>query len=421
MTILIRQAQIIDPSSPYHLTRQDIWIRDGRISQIGGGSATADKVVETAGHCVSPGWVDIFSHFCDPGLEHKETLESGMQAAAAGGYTEVMVLPNTQPVISGKSQVEYIVQKTKDHAVRVHPLGAVSKQAEGKDLAEMYDMHAAGAIAFTDGLRPVQSAGLLLKALQYVKSLGVPIIQLPDDESVGRHGLVNEGIVSTRLGIPGKPALAEEILVQRDIQLAAYTGSKLHLTGVTTPRSLELVAAARQAGIDVTCSVSPAHLFFCDEDLQGYDTNLKLVPPLRTAADRAALRQAVLDGTVDCIASHHLPHEYDSKTCEFEYAKPGMIGLETAYGVTGAALGKDLTPERWVELVCHRPRNIFGLPVPVVEVGAEANLTLFHPSHTHTFTADRIRSRSHNTAFTGRELPGRVTGIIRNQFLIQNN
>lgn len=421
MTILIRQAHIIDPLSPFHKSIQDIFIENGRISKIGSLSGQqADKVIEQDGLYLSPGWVDLFTHFCDPGFEYKETLETGIEAAAAGGFTEVMVLPNTNPVVTGKSQVEYIVHKARHAAVTVHPLGAVTKQTEGKELAEMYDMKAAGAVAFTDGLQPVQSAGLLLKALQYVKAFDGTIIQIPDDKTIGTYGLMNEGLISTRLGLPGKPLLAEEIQVARDIKLARYAESKLHFTGVTSPKSIEYINRAKENGTAISCSVTPAHLYFTDDDLQSYDTNLKLYPPIRTAAERDALRQAVLNGSVDCITAHHEPHEYDSKICEFEYAKPGMIGLETCYGVMGAVFAGELTAERWVELVSSNPRRLMNIPQPVIKEGAVANVTIFNPSATYVFDEAAIRSKSKNSAFIGKELKGKVIGIINNNQLKLN-
>lgn len=421
MTILIRQAHIIDPGSVYHSTIQDVFIDNGRIKQIGQlQNITADKVIEQPNLHLSPGWVDLFAHFCDPGFEYKETLETGIAAAAAGGFTEVMVLPNTNPVVAGKSQVEYIVQKSKNAVVNIHPLGAVTKQTEGKELAEMYDMRTAGAVAFSDGLLPVQSSGLLLKALQYVKAIDGTIIQIPDDKTIGTYGLINEGIVSTRLGLPGKPMLSEEIQLSRDIKLARYADSKLHFTGVTSPKSIDYINRAKNHGIAITCSVTPAHLYFCDEDLQTYDTNLKLYPPLRTAAERELLRESVLDGSVDCIATHHEPHEFDSKICEFEFAKPGMIGLESCYGVMGAVFGERLTAEKWIELISINPRKVLGLPVPSIKEDEPANVTLFDPSATYTFTEDHIRSNSRNSAFIGKELKGKVIGIINSSQLKLN-
>lgn len=421
MTILIRQAHIIDPGSVYHSTIQDVFIDNGRIKQIGQlQNTTADKVIEQPNLHLSPGWVDLFAHFCDPGFEYKETLETGIAAAAAGGFTEVMVLPNTNPVVAGKSQVEYIVQKSKNAVVNIHPLGAVTKQTEGKELAEMYDMRTAGAVAFSDGLLPVQSSGLLLKALQYVKAIDGTIIQIPDDKTIGTYGLINEGIVSTRLGLPGKPMLSEEIQLSRDIKLARYADSKLHFTGVTSPKSIDYINRAKNHGIAITCSVTPAHLYFCDEDLQTYDTNLKLYPPLRTAAERELLRESVLDGSVDCIATHHEPHEFDSKICEFEFAKPGMIGLESCYGVMGAVFGERLTAEKWIELISINPRKVLGLPIPSIKENELANVTLFDPSATYTFTEDHIRSNSRNSAFIGKELKGKVIGIINSTQLKLN-
>jgi dihydroorotase len=271
-------------------------------------------------------------------------------------------------------------------------------------------MHRSGAVAFSDGIYPVQSSGILLKALQYVKAIGKTIIQVPDDRSITAHGLMNEGIVSTRLGLPGKPAIAEELMINRDIELARYTGSKLHFTGVTTAKGMDCIRKAKTAGLPVSCSITPAHLFFSDEDLQAYDTNLKLSPPLRTPADREALREALWDGTVDCMASHHLPHHTDHKVVEFEYAKNGMIALETAFAVVRTALPA-LPLERLIDLFSISPRRLFHLPVPTLAKGADAIFTLFLPHQ--QWTPERFLSKSHNTPFTGTALTGLPYGIIR--------
>ncbi len=414
MTILIRQAKIVDPTSPFHLTVQDIFIENGFIKSIGTLTATADHVIASNGLCISPGWIDLFAHFADPGLEYKETIETGMAAAAKGGFTEVMVLPNNKPVTDSKSQVEYILQKSRDSIVNIYPLGAVTKQTEGKELAEMYDMKASGAVAFTDGIHPVQSAGLLLKALQYVKAFSGVIIQIPDDKTIGTYGLMNEGIVSTQLGLPGKPVLAEEIQIARDIKLTRYAESKLHFTGVTSPKSIEYIKRGKEGGIGVSCSVTPAHLYFTDEDLRTYNTNLKLFPPLRTAAEKELLKEAVVSGAVDCIATHHLPHEYDSKVCEFQEAKFGMIGLETCYGAVGAALGDVLTAQRWVELISINPRHIAGLQIPSIKEELPANVTIFDPAATYTFEEKDVRSKSRNSAFIGKALKGKAVAVINN-------
>jgi dihydroorotase len=412
MMVLIQQAYITDPSSPFNNTRQDILIESGVIKDIQPGiDAKADHIINGKDLYVSPGWVDIFAHFADPGYEYKETLETGAAAAAAGGYTDVLVIPNTKPVVDNKMQAEYISQKSKSLPVNVYPIGAVSKGTDGKDLAEMYDMRASGAIAFSDGLHPIQSAGLLMKAMQYVKAFEGVIIQIPDDKSVGANGLMHEGIVSTRLGLPGKPMMAEELLVARDIKLARYTESKIHFTGVTSPRSLDYIRRAKEGGLSVTCSVTPYHLFFTDEDLQEYDTNLKVYPPLRTGKEVSALKQAILDGTIDCIATHHMPHEYDSKVLEFEYAKNGMTGLETTYAVLKTAM-PEVPESRWVELLSTNPRKIFGLQSVSLQKGAAASITIYEPATAITVEEKRFQSKSRNSAFSGKQLTGKVRGIV---------
>ena len=418
MKILIRKARILDPSSPFHHSTKDIYLKDGKIESIDDKiQAGADSVIEVENIHVSPGWVDVFANFNDPGYEYKETLETGANAAAAGGFTHVFVTPNTKPSIDTKSQIEYIKGKSGYLPVNIHPIGAVSKNAEGKELAEMYDMHASGAAAFSDGVHPLQSSGMLLKALQYVKAFEGVIVQVPDDNTIGSYGLINEGIVSTRLGLPGKPAMSEELMVARDIKLTRYADSKLHFTGISSAKSLEYIERAKQGGIKITCSITPFHLSFIDEDLSQYDTNLKVFPPLRSASDRETLLKAVENGIVDCIATHHQPHEWDSKTCEFEYAKPGMIGLETCFGVMGS-LG--ITADKFVELVAINPRKIFGLPPYTIQKNAVADLSLFVPGINFRFEENQIRSKSKNSAFIGKQLRGKVIGIINGEKLFLN-
>jgi dihydroorotase len=429
MKILIEQARIIDRSSPHNGTVRDVLIENGRIVSIGPGPGNGtgapaspsapDKVIRHPGLHISPGWVDIFSHFCDPGYEYKETLKTGAAAAAAGGYCDVFVIPNTRPVVDSKSQVEYIRGIAAALPVNIHPVGAITRGLEGKDLAEMYDMRHSGAVAFSDGTMPVQSAGLLLKGLQYVKAFDGTIIQIPDDQTVGAGGLMNEGIVSTRLGLPGKPMMAEELMVARDIKLARYTGSKIHFTGVTSPRSLEYIRRAKDSGLAVSCSVTPHHLFFTDADLVNYDTNLKVFPPLRDAAVVKSLRQAVLEGVVDCIASHHFPHEFDSKVVEFEYARPGMSSLETTYAVLRTQL-PELSAERIVDLLSYHPRQLFGLEQASIAEGQSATLSLFDPAGETRLEQSMTRSKSKNNPFFGTTLQGKALGILNGDQLILN-
>lgn len=420
MKILVRQATIADPNSAFNGQLADILIEGEKILKIAPHiTEIADEVIEATGLSVSPGWVDIYAHFCDPGYEYKETLETGAAAAAAGGYTHVFVLPNTQPIVDNKTQVEYIRQKSGALPVTIHPLGAITKGIEGKDLAEMYDMKNSGAIAFSDGLHPVQSPGLMVKAMQYVKAFDGVLLQVPLDKSIGAGGLINEGVISTRLGLPGIPALAEEVIIKRDIAILRYTQSRLHLTGISTANGLELVKAAKAEGLNLTCSVTPYHLFFCDEDLQTYDTNLKVNPPLRSKADMLALRDAVLNGTVDCIASHHFPQDWDHKICEFEYAKNGMTGLETSFAVVNHLL-PELSKTRLVQLFSLNARTIFGLATTQISEGAIAELTLFSDTHITRLTKQTLKTKSANTAFLEKELTGKIIGILNKGKLTLN-
>lgn len=419
MKVLIKKAHIISSASPFHGQKKDILVIDGKIEKISDNIAeNADEIITNDQLHVSIGWMDIFAHFTDPGYEQKETLETGAAAAAAGGFTDIMILPNSNPPISSKAQVEYIVQKSTALPVNIYPIASITKNAEGKDLAEMYDMHASGAIAFSDGIQPVQSPGVLLKALQYILSIDGVIIQVPDDRSISSNGLVSEGIVSTRLGLPGKPALAEELMIARDIELLKYTNSKLHITGLSTRKGIELIEKAKKEGLRVTASVTPYHCFFCDEDLETYDTNLKVNPPLRTREDMMALRKSIGKGTVDCFASHHIPQHWDDKTCEFEYAKNGMIGLESLFAVFNG-FEKDIAT--LVEKLTITPRKIFNIEVPEIKEGTTACLTLFDPRQEFVFTKEMISSRSHNSPFIGRKLKGKVIGIINKNRVVIND
>ncbi|MGI8581519.1 MAG: dihydroorotase [Chitinophagaceae bacterium] len=408
MKVLIKNVVIISSSQPTSST--NILIENGTIVQIDKNiNLSADKIIEYNNLHVSVGWMDCFANFCDPGNEHKETLETGSNAAAAGGYTEVMLIPNTNPVVHNKSQIEYLIQRSKNLSVTVHPIGAITKNTDGQELSEMYDMQNSGASAFSDGNNSLQSSGIILKALEYIKAIDATIIQLPGDKNIAANGLMNEGVISIQLGLQGNPAISEEILIARDIELLKYTNSRIHFTGISTKRSLEIITKARNDGLNVSCSVTPYHLFFSDEDLKDYDTNLKVNPPLRTKEDMFAIREGLKDGKIDFIASHHQPQHWDDKTCEFEYAQYGMIGLESVFGIIGIC---GIKSSDFIKMQTENIRNIFNVEIPQIKCGAKANLTLFDPDAEYIFQEENIYSKSRNSPYIGKNLKGKTFGII---------
>ena len=394
---------------------QDIGIRDGIIEAVGKDlPVPADAEVlafEGTAH-VSPGWFDVGIQTGDPGFEHREDLQSAAKAAAAGGFTAVACFPNTNPAVDSKSAVANIRNKTAGGAVVFYPNGAISVHAEGKDLAELYDMHTAGAVAFSDGSRPVQDAGLLLRALQYVKAFNGLIINWPHHKSIAAGGQMHEGVLSTMLGLKSIPALAEEVTVQRDLSLLAYAGGRLHLHLLSTRKGVELVRAAKAAGLPVTASVAVANLCFTDDCLAEFDSNWKVLPPLRDNSHREALLQGLTDGTIDFICSNHVPWDTEAKNLEFPFAEFGMIGLETAYALCRTYLQEQLSVETLVQKWAISPRRVLGLPIPEIKPGARADLTIFDPEASWTFTEQHIRSKSQNTPFLGQVFKGKVLGIV---------
>ena len=414
MQVLIHQARVCDKRSGFHDKVVDILIEDGIIKDIAASlNVKADQVIEVEGLCVSPGWVDIIADYSEPGYEHKETIATGLKSAAAGGFTHVLLAPNTKPAISTKSVVEFVQQKAQGSAVSLHPLGAVSQDIEGKNLAEMLDMHSHGAVAFTDGWKPVQNAQLMLKALEYVKAFDGTIIQIPADASLSAGGLMHESFISTKLGMPGIPALAETILLHRDIELLRYTGSRLHVTGISTATGVDMIRAAKAEGLQITCSVTPYHLVLNDEALETYSSMYKVMPPLRSGADRLALVAGVLDGTIDAITSHHRPQEWDAKTKEFEYAADGMNIQEVAFSIALQAIN----PDR-LAAALTAGRDIFGLGTTHIDKGSVADITLFTAAG--KWTLENMQSAVRNNAFIGKELNGKVIGIINNRHIHLN-
>ncbi len=421
MQLLIKQAKVVDPRSGYHDKTVDLLIDNGIITAIDTHIDTKDaQVIAGDDLHVSAGWVDIFADYREPGYEHKETIATGLAVAAAGGYTDVLTVPNTDPVVSTKSIVQYLMQMSADNTVNLHPLGSATHNAEGKTLAEMMDMRANGAIAFTDGWKPIQNAGLMQKALEYIKAFSGIVLQLPVDAALAEGGLMHEGPVSTRLGMAGIPSLAETLMVHRDIELLRYTGSRLHITGVSAAESVELIRAAKKEGLDVTCSVTPYHLALTDEALVTYKSVYKVSPPLRSEADRQALIAGLKDGTIDCIASHHRPQEWDAKTKEFEYAADGMNVQEMAFNIVWDAVGDTVPLHTIVHALGNAPRAIFGLPQVQVGKDMAAALTLFSPSGSTIFSDGNIKSMSRNNPFINKQLKGKVTGIVNNNTFVLN-
>jgi dihydroorotase len=415
MQVHIRKARVIDPQSGFHEKVVDLLIEDGIIKNIAASiNAKVDTVIEAKGLCVSPGWVDVFADYREPGFEHKETIASGLACAASGGFTDVLLAPNTQPALSTKSIIQFVSQKASGNVVSLHPLGAATQNTEGKDLAEMLDMRANGAIAFSDGWKPVQNTGLMLKALEYVKAFHGTIVQIPVDASLSTGGLMHEGIVSTGLGMAGIPTLAETIMVHRDIELLRYTDSKLHITGISSAESVDMIRKAKAEGLAITCSVTPYHLALTDAALTNYDSAYKVSPPLRTEADRQALIAGLKDGTIDCIASHHRPHEWDAKTKEFEYAADGMAVQEIAFNILWDTLKEYITIDRLVEAMSTIPRDIFGMEAVEIKKGNKASLTIFTTSGSNTLTQGDVLSASQNDPFIGKKLSGKVLGILNN-------
>jgi dihydroorotase len=421
MTTLIKQVKIADLQSPFNGKIKDILLDNHKIIDISDHcTENADQTIHVEGLVVSPGFVDPFVHFCDPGLEHRENLQTGAEAAQHGGYTTVFTVPNTLPIVDTKSQVIYIKQNSQTLPIHVLPIGAISKKTEGKDLAEMIDMFNNGAVAFSDGLYPVQSTLLFLKALQYVKAFDGVAIQMPIDKSLGSLGLMNEGILSTKLGLPGIPSIAEELIISRDIELLRYTQSKLHITSVSTAKGIAMIAAAKKEGLQISCSVTPYHLFYNEEDLGNYDTLLKVFPPLRTKQDQLALLKAVEEGIVDCVSSHHMPQDWDGKTIEFENAKAGIASIETSYA-TVAHLLPNLSEQAIAALFGSNARKIFNLPSATIQTGADAELTFFTNKQTTCLSVKDSKSKSANSPFWDKILNGKIIGTYVKGKAILNN
>jgi len=403
----------------------DLRIVDGEIAEIGSSLKARDqeKVHNAGGAYLSGGWMDMHVHLREPGFEHKETIETGCAAAAAGGFTEVACMPNTKPATDSRDVVEYITKKASGLPVNVHPIGCVSKERAGESIAEMADMKEGGAVAFSDDGAPVYNSELMRVALEYSSMLEMPIINHEEDLKLSRPGHMHEGQVSARLGIDGTPGIAEETMIARDILLADFTGGHIHVAHISTAKAVELVRRAKANGINVTTEVCAHHFDLTDEEIEqrNFDTNVRMHPPLRTKKDTEAMREGLKDGTIDVICTDHAPHAIEEKEVEFIYAPNGIIGLQTAWSVSVRRLlqtGILELPDLLRKLV-EKPREILNIDIPLIAEGEEANLTLFNTDEQWIFKEEGIRSKSNNSPYLNEKMLGRAQAIYNNgQFVI---
>ncbi|MBL7818624.1 MAG: dihydroorotase [Saprospiraceae bacterium] len=425
LQLLLRNIRIVSPNQP-DLDGQirDIFIKNGKIVKIDTQIETDTvqgtlleegvKIFEQPNACVSIGWFDVGTQTGDPGFEHREDLESVAQAAAAGGFTGLAPFPNTEPAIHSKSEILYIKNRTQSNIIDFEPIGALSVDCKGKDLAEMLDMRSVGAVAFSDGRKSVQDSGLLLRGLQYAKIFDGLVFNRPNDKTIAPHGEIHEGEVSTSLGLSGIPSMAEELMIQRDLHLVEYADSRLHFHNISTARAVELVREGKAKGLRVTASVAALNLCFTDDVLRGFDTHFKVMPPLREEHDRHALIEGLKDGTIDFVTTNHTPIDEEGKNLEFPYADFGAIGLETTFGILNETLSKNLTINDLVQFLAIKPRQVLGLELPKIKEGAKANLTLFDTEKKWAFTEKDIHSKSKNSPLIGRILRGAVLGVVNN-------
>lgn len=418
MNLLLRNTTIIDPKSSFHNQTVDVIIENGTISKIGKSLPNENQLEEINidGLHVSQGWFDSSVSLGEPGFEDRETIANGLNVAAKSGFTGIALQPNSFPIIDNQSQIHFVKQKTANSATDLFPIGALTKNSEGKDLAELFDMKNAGAVAFGDYGKSLSNANLLKIGLQYTQDFDGLVIAFSQDENIKGQGVANEGIVSTRLGLKGIPNLAEELIVARNLFLLEYTGGKLHIPTISTAKSVELIKEAKAKGLNVTCSVSVHHLVLTDEKLEEFDTRYKVSPPLRNEVDRQALLKGILDNTIDCITSDHNPMDIEHKKMEFDLAKNGTIGLESAFG----SLLTVLPLEKVIEKLTSA-KAIFGIGNQIIEEKSKANLSFFTTNNDWTFSKENILSKSKNSTFLGQKMKGKAIGIYNNGKLMVND
>lgn len=417
MNVLIKSATIVDPKSDFHNQTCDILIEKGIISQISEQIKNPDKVKEISldNLHVSQGWFDSSVSFGEPGYEERETIANGLETAARSGFTDVAVNPNTNPVIDSYADISFLRGKAKGNAVNLYPIGALTKNSDGEDLAELFDMKNAGAIAFYDYQKPVRNPNLMKLALQYASNFGGLIYSFPQESKISGLGVMNENVMSTSLGLKGNPTIAEELQIVRDLFLLEYTGGKLHIPTISSAKSVELIRNAKAKKLDVSCSVAIHNLILTDDVLKTFDTRFKVAPPLRTQSDSDALIEGLKDGTIDMVTSDHNPIDIEHKKIEFDYAKYGTIGLESAFG----ALHTAFTIKKTIDLLT-KGRERFGIKSAPIHIGSEAKLTFFNPIENYQFDKEMILSTSKNAIFENYNLKGKVYGVFSNNQMVLN-
>ncbi|MFI1772143.1 dihydroorotase [Thalassobellus citreus] len=417
MNILIKSATIIDSKSEFHNTTQDLLIENGVITKIASTIKNPNNYQEITleNLHISQGWFDSSVCFGEPGFEERDTIKNGLKTAAISGFTAVAMNANTNPVIDSNSDITFVNAKASNNAVTLLPIGALTVGSKGIDLAELYDMNTAGAVAFSDYQKPISNPNLMKIALQYASNFDGLVYSFPQENKIAGHGVMNEHITSTKLGLKGNPALAEELQIARDLFLLEYTSGKLHIPTISTAKSVELIREAKKKKLNVSCSVAIHNLFFSDDVLSDFNTHFKVLPPLRTKADVDALIEAVKDGTIDMVTSDHNPIDIEHKKIEFDHAAYGTIGLESAFG----ALNSIFTIKKTIELL-SKGKTRFGIESTPINIGNKANISLFNPDTKYTFSKNNIVSKSKNAIFEGETLKGHVYGIIANNKIVLN-
>jgi dihydroorotase len=412
MKILIQAAKILDSNSPFHKKEKNVLIQNGRIAEIGDKNFQADKIIKAEGMILSTGWFDLGTYIGDPGLEHKEDLESVAKVAAGGGFTEIATLPNTSPSIQTKNDVKYLTRHNDDRLVQIHPMASVTKNNKGEELTEMIDLHEAGAVGFTDGLKPIWHTDIFLKSLQYLQKFNGVLIDHPEDIWLNMFGQMHEGVNSAMLGLKGMPRIAEEIAISRNIKLLTYAGGRLHLSRLSTSKSIGLVRAAKKK-MNVTCDIAAYQPLLDDSMLSSFDTNYKTNPPLRERADNDSLIKGLIDGTIDVICSGHTPQDEESKSIEFDHADAGIINLQT-FAANLVLLSKEVKWDALIEKVTNGPRTVLGLELPVIDVDSKANVTLLDPSRVWTLDEKTNLSKSKNSPWFKQTLTGKTVAVFNN-------